>query len=307
MKTLLMIVCIISCVIGAMAQDSGNKIIGTKKSDLVSGKKVITNFPAISKLSGTEHCVVLVPIQGCDKWLIATMQNELSSTLGIPVFVQTIDVKYPEASRNAYNRAIAQLRAQIKSLLKNNPMVVMLMNQYGYKEEDIESDEKLIQIAKKAIAIQDPAAAGKLADEIERLKQEDSQWDVKILKAVLFNAVKPYKRDNVVYIAITPVDIYADDKKFVLGSADSFGGVVSYYRLTSGFTKDTPKKDKLAKRTKMQCLASLGDAVGKTVVIIQRVLDNIPLTLQNMMLRVENRVVNAVSPSKRFLIPNDTG
>ena len=253
-------VCVISFVLASMAQDTADEIVGKKQTGLISGKEMITNFPAISNLSGTDHCVVLVPIQECDKWLIARMQNALSSTLDIAVYVQTIDVEYPEATRCAYDRAVAQLRAQIKALLASNPMAVMLMNQYGYKQEDLESDEKLISIAEKALSFQDPAAAKKLANEIKRLKQEDSQWDARILKAVLFNAIKSYKRDNVVYIAITPVDIYSDGKKFILGSADSFGGVVSYYRLMSGFA--TLDKDRLAKRTKMQCLASLGDAVG---------------------------------------------
>jgi len=256
---------------------NGDDKLGKEKADLVYkyaetdclmsqagqilGKKMVTNFPAISKLPGSDHCVVLIPMQGCDKWLISRMRDELSETLGISVYIQTIDVVYPEASRSAYDQAIVQLRAKIKAQL-NNPVALMLMEQYGYKAEDFESDEKLIRIAQKTIAMQNPEAAKKLVDEIERLKLEESQWDAIILKAVLFNSVKSYRRDGVVSLAVTPVDIYSDGKKFVLGSTDSFGGVVSYYRFTADFAKDSPKQDRLAKRTKMQCLASLGDVWG---------------------------------------------
>jgi predicted Zn-dependent protease len=227
----------------------------------ILGKDMIADFPVISKLPGTDHCVVLVPMQGCDKWLVSGMTNELSSTLGIPVYIQTIDVEYPEANRSAYDQAIVQLRAKLNAQL-SNPLAVMLMQKYGYTEKDFESDDKLIMITKKTMAMQNPAAAEKFIDKIEMLKSQENQWDAKILKAVLFNAVKSYSRDGVIYLAITPVDIYSASKKFVLGSADSFGGVVSYYRLASAFAKASPNQDRLSKRTKMQCLASLGDVVG---------------------------------------------
>jgi len=227
----------------------------------ILGKEIITSFPAVSKLTGSDHCVVLVPMQGCDQWLISRMKDELSETLGIPIYIQTIDVVCPEASRSAYNQAIVQLRAKIKAQL-NNPLALMLMEQYGYKVEDFESDDKLIRIAQKTLAMQNPEAAKKLVDEIERLKLEGLQWDAGVLKAVLFNSVKSYRRENVVYLAVTPVDIYLNGKKFVLGSTDGFGGVVSYYRFTSDFAHDHPQQDRLAKRTKMQCLSSLGDVWG---------------------------------------------
>ncbi len=256
---------------------NGDEKLGKEKADFVYktaetdelvyeagqilGKEATADFPSISKLPGSDYCVVLVPMQGCAKWLISRMRDELSETLGIPVYVQTIDVVYPEASRSAYSRAIVQLRAKIKAQL-SNPLALMLMEQYGYKEEDFESDEKLIRIAQKTLAMQNPDASKKLVDDIERLKLQEMQWDARILKAVLFNSVKSYRRAGVVYLGITPADILADGKAFVLGSADSFGGVISYHRFTADFANDFPKQDRLFKRTKMQCLVSLGDAWG---------------------------------------------
>jgi predicted Zn-dependent protease len=218
-------------------------------------------FAGMSRLPGTNYCVVLVPFQGCDKWLIARIRGELSTTLHIPVFIQTINTKYPPYSRDRRQAIINRLRRQLIENMKDIQVADDMKN-LGLTKEHLKENGNVLRLMKYMLR---NSGADKIAQFYAYLKDsigKDPQWDADQLKDTLFQAVAPYRRKNVAYLGITPVDMYANDYNFLFGWANTSGGIMSYCRFTADFNDDIPNQNRLIKRTLMQSLASVGHIYG---------------------------------------------
>jgi predicted Zn-dependent protease len=224
-------------------------------------KDPLPQFAKISTLPGNDHCVVLVPFQGCDKWLIARIRDELSTTLHIPVFIQTINAKYPLYSRDRRQAIVNRLRRQLIENMKDIQVADGMKN-LGLTKEDLKEDTNVLRLMKYLLR---NSGAEKIAQFDAYLKDsigKDPQWDACQLQDTLFQAVAPCRRKNVAYLGITSVDIYTDDYNFLFGAANTSGGIMSYCRFTADFNNDIPNQNRLIKRTLMQSLASVGHIYG---------------------------------------------
>ena len=217
----------------------------------------LPEFPAISAVPGTNYCVVLIPFQGCDKWLIARVQGELAAELHIPVLVQTVDVSYPPFSRDRRQKVIEGVRAQLMGHLEDK-QVAEAMRQLSLGKEDLKDDGKVIRLMKQVMKESGAEAVAQLDAFLSDSTGQDPQWDADLLLTTLIQAVKPLRRANVAYLGLTPVDIYANDFGFLFGWSSTQGAVVSYRRFTADYNRDIPNQARLAKRTLMQCLSSVG-------------------------------------------------
>ncbi len=219
-------------------------------------KKVFPDFTKISNLPGKEHCVVLVPMQGCDKWLVYRLRNELSSALGIPVYIQSVNIKYPTFSRDLYKITINRMRERLIKWI-DDPEIASAMNDLNLTKNDLEQEEDVIRLMKHLLKDHDQARKS-FDENLERSKGQRPQWNAGKLHNLLYQAIKPYRRKNTAYLGITSVDIYSKDNNFLFGHANSLCGIMSYRRFTAEFNNETPNQDRLIKRTLMQCLSSIG-------------------------------------------------
>ena len=224
-------------------------------------KDPLAKFTGISTLPGTDYCVVLVPFQECDKWLVGRIKEELSITLGISVFIQTINTKYPPYSRDRRQAIINRLRKQLIENI-NDIQVAEGMKTLGLNKEDLKEDGNVVKLMKYLLRKSGAEATGQFDTILNDSTGKDPQWDADQLQATLFQAVELYRRKNVAYLGITPVDIYAKDYNFLFGWANTSGGILSYRRFTADFNNDIPNQDRLIKRTFMQSLASVGHIYG---------------------------------------------
>lgn len=224
-------------------------------------KDPLPQFAEISSLPGTAHCVALVPFQECDNWLIARIKEELSTTLGIPVYIQTINTKYPPSSRDRRQDTLNRLR---KEFMKNMDDIQVAdgMKKLDLTKRDLEEEGNVLKLMKYLLRSSGAEAIAQFDAYLEDSIGKDPQWNADQLQTSLFRAVKPYRRRNVAYLGITSVDIYAKDYNFLFGWANRSGGIMSYHRFTAAFNNDIPNQDRLIKRTLMQCLSSVGHIYG---------------------------------------------
>ena len=225
------------------------------------GKLAFPQFEKINKLSGAKPCVVLVPFQNCDKYLIIRIRDELAARLEIQVFIQEIDTEYPSFSRDRRGATINQIRRQfIKEV--NDAQIADAMKHLNLTKENLDEEDNVLKLMKYLLRSSGAEAIAQFDTYLENSIGKDPQWNADQLLTTLFRAVKPYRRKNVAYLGITSVDIYAKDYNFLFGWANRSGGIMSYRRFTAAFNNDIPNQDRLIKRTLMQCLSSVGHIYG---------------------------------------------
>ncbi len=224
-------------------------------------KNPLPEFPEISALPGTNHCIVLVPLQECDKWLILRIKEGLSATLGVPVYIQAINTKYPTFSRDRRRILIDGMRQQfIKEI--HDIELADAMGNLNLTKEDLDEEDNVLKLTKYLLRSYSTEALEEFEAFLEHSKGKDPQWNADRLKTIFFRAVVPYRRKNVAYLGITSVDIYARDYNFLFGWANRLCGIMSYCRFTADFNDDIPNQERLAKRALMQSQSSVGLIYG---------------------------------------------
>ena len=223
-------------------------------------KDPLPDFAEINTLPGTNHCVVLVPFPGCDKWLIVHIKDELSSTLNVPVYVQAINVKYPPPRRDLRGSIINGYRRKILENISDK-IIVDVMKELKITKEEL-GDDNVLKIMKFVQRKAGGSAEAQLDAYLKDAIGKDNQWDANELLSVLIAGVNPFRRTNAAYIGIVPVDVYANYYNFLFGWGNNLGHIISYRRFSAVFNNETPNQDRLDKRMEMQCLASIGYVFG---------------------------------------------
>lgn len=224
-------------------------------------KDPLPELPGIQTLPGTHSCIVLIPMQGCEKWLILRIRDELTSTLGIPVVVQTLDMQYPPAGRDRRQYLINLFR---RNIAKNHsdPLVVKCMKDENLRLEDLRIEENALKLMRRMARQEGLEKVGMLDAALEEARGKDPQWDSDQLLEALCKAVTPFRRGRVAYLGVTAVDIFTGDSNYLFGWAGPSGGVMSYKRFTADFWDDPPNQERLVKRALMQSLSSIGFVYG---------------------------------------------
>jgi predicted Zn-dependent protease len=204
---------------------------------------------------------VLVPLQECDKWLIVRIKEELSAALGIPIYIQTIDMKYPAFSRDRRGILIDQIKQRVIKDI-DDFQITDAMKDLNLTKDDLDEEDNVIKLMKYLLRSYDARAIKEFEATLEDSKGKNPQWNADQLQTMLSVAVMPYRRKNVAYLGITSEDIYARDYNFLFGWANRLCGIMSYRRFTADFNNDSPNQERLIKRTLMQSLSSVGLIYG---------------------------------------------
>ena len=231
-----------------------------ERAGKVLKKATLPNFEELNSLLGTNHCVVLVPFLGCDKWLIARVKNELAATLNVPVYVQAINVQYPPPRRDRRGAIINRFRRRLLENISDKE-IVAVMNEMKITKDDL-GDDNILKIWKFYLRRTGEGAEAQFDAYLKDAIGKDNQWDANELFSVLIAGVNPSRRINAAYIGIVPVDVYANYFNYLFGWGNNLGHIISYCRFSAVFNNETPNRDRLNKRMEMQCLASIGYVFG---------------------------------------------
>lgn len=224
----------------------------------------IPDFQYIQPLAGTSHCVVLVPLQNCEKWLISRLQTDISKILEIPVHIQRIKADYPKPNRDLRGQILNRIRRQINNEGIKDPQITFSMKQLNLNMADIKNDQNIVRLMEHLLPANGPTAVEQFNSALKEAEGKNPQWNADELLSVLVKSVVSYRRKNVAYLGITDEDIYEKNYNFLFGWASAKGGVMSYHRFSATFTNELPNQSRLLKRAKMQALSSIGHIFGVT-------------------------------------------
>jgi len=231
-----------------------------EKAAKILKKAPLPNYEELHSLPGTNHCVVLVPFPGCDKWLIVRIKDELALTLNVPVYIQAINVKYPPPRRDRRGAIINGYRGKILENISDK-QIVDVMKELKVTKDDL-GDDNVLKIMKAAYSKAGRGVEAQLDAYLNDGIGKDNQWDANELLSVLIAGVNPSRRMNAAYIGIVPVDVYANYYNYLFGWGNNLGHIISYRRFSAVFNNEPPNQDRLNKRMEMQCLASIGYVFG---------------------------------------------
>ena len=213
-------------------------------------------FSVLEQIDGVASCVVLIPIQGADNWLMSELQVGLANTLKIPIYIQSVEMEYPKCARDGLSQYLNFVRNKIKDDHSRDKW----MSELSLDDESLENDDTIIRILTHFV--QGEEFKAELVKNLDAMRGKDFQWDAEELISVLSAKIEPYKRDKIAYVCVTPKDVFAGDYNFVFGQTLRELSVISYHRFTSEFNDEVPNQARLVKRIKMQALASIGHIYG---------------------------------------------
>lgn len=216
-------------------------------------------FEPMTTISGNDACVVLVPLQNCQVWLLARMRQQLTESLGIPVYIQRVTLNIPASARDRRGLILNQIRRNIFKDAEKNPALQTAIQQLGFSLEDLRKEENLLLLIQQ---LSGPVAFQHFETELTEKTGEDLQWNAQELQNVLLAATAPYRRKNVAYLGVTSEDMFAKDYNYLFGWAEIRGGVMSHHRFSAEFNHTNPDQNRLVKRSVVQALASIGNIFG---------------------------------------------
>ena len=144
------------------------------RANTILGVAPPPEFAAVSAERITGPALVLVPMQGCESWLIVRLRDGLAEALGIPVVIQTIDATYPPAHRDRSKMLAQELRWQLK-LGINTADVANTMRGLGMKAEDLDVDANVFKLYAHIRARQDGTASARRFEEASGLQRTSSR------------------------------------------------------------------------------------------------------------------------------------
>jgi predicted Zn-dependent protease len=103
-----------------------------------------------------------------------------------------------------------------------------------------------------------------LQEEWEFLKRLGPQWDSTNLLNCMREVVSVRPRSNVGFLAVTQMDLYSNESRYVFGLAEQNAncGIVSYRRYKSDLLDEPTNRERLRQRTLKQALSSTGLLFG---------------------------------------------
>lgn len=220
------------------------------------------DIPRIQTVPGEGFAVVLVPLQGCEPWILLRLQKKISDTLGVPVHLHRIEVEEIPCSRDRVGFYLNYVRKELFDGGLESEEVQSALKELGLSRQDLYLDENMVRLLRAIFRSAGAPAEEALDQFLKDGAGQDPQWRADFLLTQLFGAVREFRRERVAYLGITSEDIYSGDFNFLFGWANQSGGVMSTYRFTAAFNDERPSQSRLINRAYMQALSSIGHIYG---------------------------------------------
>jgi len=212
--------------------------------------------------------LALVPIGDVDVWLVRTLQSNLISSFRIPVVIRQPTVRLPAANRDPVKVLADRCReplkkSQFKSKAGDAARRLSLAPSY------MEDDAAVLKVFRQLLREEsenkkDPEALRQFDEEVQVTRKLGKQWKADEVLAETSRALSGELPAGNAYLAITRLDMFAGESRYVFGVGDSRaqGAVMSYLRFTAALLGQPPDRERLSKRAYKQALSSVGFAFG---------------------------------------------
>lgn len=208
--------------------------------------------------------LVLVPVGNIEVWLLLELRNELKNLLGFPVLIQPLSVEIPQPARDAVHLRAEDLRQRLEKA-QESPEFRSLLNKLDLKLKSSTSDDEVFAFTEAVLRSErDKEPLRRFTEELAFLRRLGPQWDASGLLTNMNKAFSPKPGSGVGYLAVTKMDLFASDSRYVFGLAGigSNCGIFSYHRFTAAVLDTPPNRERLKQRVLKQALSSTGLLFG---------------------------------------------
>lgn len=217
-------------------------------------------IPAITMPPGNTQCVVLVPLQGCGRWILERLKTDISDSLGVPVFIMRLNMTIPEPTRDRRGSFLNSAGRDMGEHMED-PELSAAMTALGLKKENLSNPEDVLKIIKYLMK-NDPQQFLKFQEQLKASVGLDPQWNVSEMLAIFDKALEPYIRKKSYFIGVTDADIFSSDYRFLFWMGGSYASIQSYHRFTSSFNQTLPQASKVVERSLKASISSSSYGFG---------------------------------------------
>lgn len=220
-----------------------------------------TKIVPLDATSDAVPTLVLLPLGDVDVLLLTELADTLAKKLGIDVILRQVEWTMPKPGRDPYADYVESIRSDLKRR-RDDKNLNKALEKLKLKPADMDSDEKLLAVARTRTELAEDPEAALQFDETLRLTALRRQWDAAALLEQIESKTRGFRKKGVAYVAVTRCDLYAADYNYLFARAAGETGVLSYARFRAAFNDESPDRRRLLQRTLKQALASAGHVFG---------------------------------------------
>jgi predicted Zn-dependent protease/Tol biopolymer transport system component len=212
--------------------------------------------------TGKKRRLVLVPIGDVNRPVLAGLQKELRSRLGIEVALGDRPVNPGSMDRPLALRYLKEVAAGILGKLSRVERE-RLLDESALEPEDLQTEEGILAILESYLTTQGRGVEMVQIKEDHKALQGRGQYDAaRIIARIQSTYARDAAPDNIGFLGVTHEDIYRGRENFMYGAAMLEYGLVSYHRFTAKFTlRPTPMNTVVTRLTK-QALSTVFFMLG---------------------------------------------
>ena len=222
--------------------------------------------PPLSALTPQAKELVLLQTGDASVFCLEDLRAALASRLPIPVTIARIPLDYGPADRSALQQFVAAMRRKIEEIERKDPTFDTFLAAHDSSPARLAAnDDDVLRI----LRIVTNESGGKPALEalnqhIEDARKSGGQWEQGKAIERTVAVLRPSLTAGRWFLAVTDLDLYAPGSNYLYGVALTGGpvGLISNYRFSAAFTKESPDRRRLQARLVKQALSSYGFMLG---------------------------------------------
>ncbi len=220
-------------------------------------------FPALSGADGSEARIILLPVEPVDPLVVREIWRHLKIFLPVSTVIRKTDVEMPRPTRKNSREFFEDSRRVLQDLLDRGDVhALKALKELKKQPADLIDVETVGAVRCKICELQERwVELGEVQTSLVAAREPQWQAD-KVLDSVNA-AIRPFRRERTVYLAVTRADLYAKDHAFDFALSGTEGSVLmSYNRFRSIRNKEEPNWKLLLERTVKQAICSVGQSIG---------------------------------------------
>lgn len=211
-----------------------------------------------------DPAIILLALGMTDQCVLTDLQKALEEKLKIAVRLYEVEATLPPFKRDPARNVIDMLRKKHFELIDKDPNFLKFITSKGITREDLNKRAVVLQVLQEAAQDSGDEKAIYAYTKLKELSEQEKQWDLQDLLALVERSASPYRNDNLYFLGVANLDGFAEQSNFLFGLSEksSHYGLITYRRFAADFNKQPPNRKRLVERTLKQSLSSLGFMLG---------------------------------------------
>lgn len=229
----------------------------------ILGREPDLEFPALSRAEGSEARIILLPVEPGDPLVVREICRHLRTLLPVSTVIRKLDMEIPPPTRMNSREFYEDSRRVLQNLLDRGDVHALKALKVLKKQPaDLIDLETVGAVRCKICELQERwVELGEVQTTL--VAAREPQWQADKVMDTVNAAIRPFRRECTVYLAVTRADLYAKDHAFDFSLSGTEGCVLmSYNRFRTIRNQEEPNWKLLLERTVKQAICSVGRSIG---------------------------------------------